>query len=112
NGMAEVVKMAMILDSELFASLERDATSLTAQQAEKLTLIVARSIELKAEIVERDERESGDRMLLNYGHTVGHALEVGAGYGVLLHGEAVAVGMQAAAHIAHAMGMLSAKDAE
>ena len=55
---------------------------------------------MKADIVERDERESGDRMLLNYGHTVGHALEAGAGYGTLLHGEAVAVGMQAAAHIA------------
>ena len=55
---------------------------------------MARSIELKADIVERDERESGDRMLLNYGHTVGHALEAASGYGALLHGEAVAVGMQ------------------
>src|SRR5262249_34046653 len=59
-------------------------------------------------VVERDERETGDRMLLNYGHTVGHALEAGAGYGSLLHGEAVAVGMQAAAHIAVRLDMLSA----
>ncbi len=73
-----------------------------------LAPIVARSIELKADVVERDERESGDRMLLNYGHTIGHALEAGAGYGTLLHGEAVSVGMQAAASIAHHMGMLDA----
>ena len=70
--------------------------------------IVSRSIELKAGVVERDERETGERMLLNYGHTVGHALEAAAGYGTLLHGEAVAVGMQAAARIAHRMGMLDA----
>jgi 3-dehydroquinate synthase len=111
NGMAEVVKMAMILDADLFASLERQATAMSAQTADRLTPVIARSIELKADIVERDERESGDRMLLNYGHTVGHALEAGAGYGVLLHGEAVAVGMQAAAHIARELGMLSAQDA-
>ena len=108
NGMAEVVKMAMILDADLFASLERGAAGLTADDGDALGPIVARSIELKAEIVERDERENGDRMLLNYGHTIGHALEAGAGYGVLLHGEAVAVGMRAAAHIGCEMGMLSA----
>jgi 3-dehydroquinate synthetase len=72
---------------------------------------VGRSIELKAGIVERDERESGDRMLLNYGHTVGHALEAVSGYGTLLHGEAVAVGMQAAALIARRLEMLSLDDA-
>jgi 3-dehydroquinate synthase len=108
NGMAEVAKMAMILDSELFSRLEEVATQLNPSAAEKLAPFVARSIELKAEIVERDERELGDRMLLNYGHTVGHALEAGSGYGTLLHGEAVAVGMQAAALIAQRMGMLSA----
>ena len=78
-----------------------------ASDGDALAPIVARSIELKADIVERDERESGDRMLLNYGHTVGHALEAGAGYGALLHGEAVAVGMQAAAHIALRLDMLT-----
>src|SRR6266536_1061624 len=71
-----------------------------------LAPVVARSIELKAEIVERDERESGDRMLLNYGHTIGHALEAAAGYGTLLHGEAVAVGMRAAALIALELDVL------
>ena len=106
-GMAEVAKVAMILDADLFARLEALAATLDARAADALAPIVARSIELKADVVERDERESGDRMLLNYGHTVGHALEAGAGYGTLLHGEAVAVGMQAAALIAQRMGMLS-----
>ncbi|HEV7662738.1 MAG TPA: 3-dehydroquinate synthase [Chloroflexota bacterium] len=110
-GMAEVAKMAMILDSDLFSQLEAMAPTLEASDAAALAPVVARSIEIKAEIVERDERESGDRMLLNYGHTVGHALEAGNGYGTLLHGEAVAVGMQAAAHIAQRLDLLSPADA-
>ena len=110
-GMAEVAKMAMILDADLFAHLEDLATGLSPHDGDKLAPMVARSIELKADIVERDERESGDRMLLNYGHTVGHALEASAGYGTLLHGEAVAVGMRAAAQIAVQLNLLSAQDA-
>jgi 3-dehydroquinate synthase len=109
-GMAEVVKMAIILDADLFEQLERLASDLQPTASEQLAPIIARSIELKAEIVERDERESGDRMLLNYGHTIGHALEACAGYGSLLHGEAVAVGMQGAAMIASRMDMLSGAD--
>lgn len=105
-GMAEVAKIAMVLDAPLFERLEQVAARLSPSDAETLAPFVARSIELKAEIVERDERESGDRMLLNYGHTLGHALEAGAGYGALLHGEAVSVGMQAAALIASRMGLL------
>src|SRR6185369_5293988 len=107
-GMAEVAKMAMILDEQLFGRLEAQVQSLAPADGEVLAPIVARSIELKADIVERDERESGDRMLLNYGHTVGHALEAASGYGALLHGEAVAVGMRAAGAIALAMGVLDA----
>jgi len=110
-GMAEVAKMAMILDADLFGDLEAVAERVEPKAASDLAPFVARSIELKAEIVERDEREAGDRMLLNYGHTVGHALEAGAGYGTLLHGEAVAVGMQAAALISQRMGMLHAEGA-
>jgi 3-dehydroquinate synthase len=110
-GMAEVAKMAMILDADLFGRLEDVAAHLEPGDGEVLAPRVARSSELKADIVERDERESGDRMLLNYGHTVGHALEAGAGYSALLHGEAVAVGMQAAAHIAQRLDMLTADDA-
>jgi 3-dehydroquinate synthase len=111
-GMAEVAKMGMILDADLFARLEALGAGLRPSDADVLAPIVARSIELKAEIVERDERESGDRMLLNYGHTVGHALEAGTGYGTLLHGEAVAVGMQAAAFISERMGMLESRDVQ
>jgi 3-dehydroquinate synthase len=110
-GLAEVAKMAMILDADLFEHLEELTPGLEPGDAEKLAPIVARSIELKADIVERDERESGERMLLNYGHTVGHALEAGAGYGALLHGEGVAVGMRAAAEIAVQLNILSAADA-
>src|SRR5207237_6473650 len=99
-------KMAMSLDADLFAHLEQLAQGLKPADADQLAPIVARSIELKAEIVERDERESGDRMLLNYGHTVGHALEAGAGYGTLLHGEAVAVWMHAATITAARLDML------
>lgn len=112
SGMAEVAKMAMILDANLFERLERAAPTLDARSTDALTPFVARSIELKADIVERDEREAGDRMLLNYGHTVGHALEAEAGYGTLLHGEAVAVGMQAAAYIAERLGLLERVDAQ
>jgi 3-dehydroquinate synthase len=110
-GMAEVAKMAMILDAGLFAHLEDLVPGLGPYDADELAPIVARSIELKVDIVERDERESGDRMLLNYGHTVGHALEAGAGYGGLLHGEAVAIGMRAAAEIAQRLAMLATEDA-
>src|SRR5205814_9996361 len=101
-----------ILDADLFARLENLATTLQPGDAEALAPIVARSIELKADIVERDEREAGDRMLLNYGHTVGNAVEACAGYGQLLHGEAVAIGMQAAAHIAERVNMLDAHGAD
>jgi 3-dehydroquinate synthase len=111
-GMAEVAKIAMIMDADLFERLEAQVDWLQSGAAEALGPFVSRSIELKAGVVERDEREAGERMLLNYGHTVGHALESAAGYGTLLHGEAVAVGMRAAAHIASSLGMLSSEAAE
>jgi 3-dehydroquinate synthase len=111
-GLAEVAKIGMILDADLFGRLEQVAPGLSPADADLLTPLVARSIALKAEIVERDERESGDRMFLNYGHTIGHALEAGTGYGTLLHGEAVSVGMQAAADIARRMGMLGSAEVE
>jgi 3-dehydroquinate synthase len=110
-GMAEVAKIAMALDADLFAHLEHEVNLLGPSAAERLAPVVGRAIELKESVVVRDEREHGERMLLNYGHTVGHALEAAAGYVVLLHGEAVAIGMEASAHIAQDMGMLSARDA-
>ncbi len=111
NGLAEVAKIAMVADAGLFERLERQAGALEPGAAALLTPIVARAIELKVAVVGRDERERGERMLLNYGHTVGHALEAATSYSRLLHGEAVAVGMEAAACIAGAMGMLGAEDA-
>ncbi len=95
EGWAEVVKHGVILDGDYFASLERDIGALLASRPAELTAAIAGSVALKASVVESDEREGegGRRALLNYGHTLGHAIEVVAGYGTLLHGEAVAIGM-------------------
>lgn len=110
-GMAEIAKLGMVLDADLFATLEHQPNRLGPDAASQLGGMIARSIVLKAMVVERDEREAGERMLLNYGHTLGHALEAAAGYGELLHGEAVAVGMEAAAMIAEGMGLLDRESA-
>jgi 3-dehydroquinate synthetase len=110
-GMAEVAKIGMVMDASLFEDLEASAGSLTPGAADALTPFIARAIELKAGVVERDEREAGERMLLNYGHTLGHALEAASGYGALLHGEAVAIGMEAATRIACSLGMLDERSA-
>jgi 3-dehydroquinate synthase len=103
-GLAEVVKKAAIWDAELFAALERDAEALLALEATALVPALTRAVEIKAEVVRRDERESGPRMLLNFGHTLAHAIEALAGYRGLLHGEAVAIGMVYAAERSEALG--------
>jgi 3-dehydroquinate synthase len=101
SGLAEVVKYGVILDAEFFEYLERHVAGLNARDAEVLQHVIARSCRLKADVVERDEREeTGLRAVLNYGHTFAHALEAVAGYGELLHGEAVSIGMQCAARLA------------
>ena len=103
EGWAEVVKYGMILDAELFVLLESHASELrtfTRSSAALLCRIVARCIDLKVMVIEEDERELGRRAILNYGHTVGHALENASGYGELLHGEAVSIGMVIAANMA------------
>jgi shikimate kinase / 3-dehydroquinate synthase len=107
EGWAEVVKHGVALDADYFASLERDVDLLAALDPAATTRAVAESVHLKASVVERDEREGdrGVRQFLNYGHTVGHALEVVAGYGSWLHGEAVAVGMAAAVRIGVKLGV-------
>jgi len=92
-GLAEVVKHGMIADAELFNYLETHLDSILRVEEEPLAFLVARSCAIKARVVERDEREDGMRAILNFGHTVGHALEVTTGYRRLLHGEAVAIGM-------------------
>src|SRR3989440_2714158 len=107
EGWAEVVKYGMILDADLFEMLEDHTSSLHARDATLLTKIITRCIQLKMDVVQRDDRDGGLRNILNYGHTFGHALEVLTDYGSWLHGEAVAVGMEVAAWIAVARGLLT-----
>lgn len=110
-GWAEVVKIAVVQDAALFEQLERSVQALGNLELAATTGAIRRAVELKAHLVEADERDvTGSRAALNYGHTLGHALEAATSYATLLHGEAVAVGMAGAAHIAHAMG-LHPKDA-
>ena len=111
EGWAEIIKYAMILDAELFNILEGQVEALLARDAGLLSAIVARCIRMKMDIVQRDERDGGLRNILNYGHTFGHALEAITAYGTWLHGEAVAIGMEVAARIAVASGLLSQEDA-
>jgi 3-dehydroquinate synthase len=103
-GLAEVVKYGVTLDEALFELLERRSGEILARDPELLAEIVARSARLKADVVERDEREGGLRRILNFGHTVGHALEQVTGYTRYLHGEAVAIGMVAAAELSQRIG--------
>lgn len=114
EGWAEVVKYGIILDTELFARLEAYAATLrkfVPPPATLLCQIIARCIALKVAVIEEDEREQGRRAILNYGHTVAHALENVAGYGELLHGEAVSIGMVVAAALAQEMGLFAADEA-
>jgi len=104
SGLAEVIKHGIILDSEYYAYLERNLPAIMRLESESLRHVVERSIELKAGVVTQDERESGLRAILNFGHTVGHAIESLTGYRGLLHGEAVTIGMVTAALIAQEMG--------
>jgi 3-dehydroquinate synthase len=100
-GLAEVVKCGFILDPEILTLLEQSVPSLTPALVREL---VARAVRVKAEVVAEDETESGRRAILNFGHTVGHALEAASGYG-LLHGEAVALGMIAALELGASLGV-------
>lgn len=112
-GLAEVVKYGMILDADFFAELEESAEGLMTRRPDLLVRAIARSCELKAQIVAEDEREeTGRRAVLNYGHTFAHALETVAGYGTWLHGEAVSVGMVCAARLAVRLGRIEAGVAE
>ena len=105
SGLAEIVKTGAALDAELFRSLEAGVDALRRRDAGVLEAVVATCCAAKARIVERDEREeTGLRMVLNYGHTVGHALEALSGYRRWLHGEAVAIGMAAAGRLAVRLG--------
>jgi 3-dehydroquinate synthase len=104
-GLAEVVKYGIIADEEFFGFLEKHADEILDLEESVLLRIIHRSCEIKAKVVSADEREAGLRAILNYGHTIGHAIEFLAGYGRYKHGEAVAFGMVYAALLAREIGM-------
>ncbi len=110
TGLAEVIKYGIIYDAKLFALLERDLPKLLRRESQSLASIVARCCEIKAEVVSRDETEGGQRAILNFGHTVGHAIEVVSNYGGFLHGEAISIGQITAAKISNRVLNLPKRD--
>jgi 3-dehydroquinate synthase len=110
-GLQESIKAGIIRDPELFSLLEREQARILSGDTEALTEVVAASVRVKASVVNADERESGLRMILNLGHTLGHAIEAATEYKHLLHGEAVAWGMLAAIHIAATRTLITPADA-
>jgi len=111
-GLAEVIKYGIIYDAALFARLERDMAKILRRDASSLAHIVTRSCEIKADVVSQDETEGGLRAILNFGHTIGHAIEAITAYGRYLHGEAISIGQVAAAHLSAELLGLPAKDVE
>jgi len=109
-GLAEVIKYGLIRDADFFAWIEANIERILARDQEALTYIIDQSCRNKAEIVASDERESGIRAILNLGHTFGHAIETGMGYGSYLHGEAVAIGTCQAADLSRRLGWLDNAD--
>ena len=107
-GLAEVIKYGPIADMAFFDWIESNLDALLQRDAAALAYAVQRSCEIKAWVVGQDERESGLRAILNFGHTFGHAIEAGLGYGKWLHGEAVGCGMVMAAHLSHKLGLVNA----
>lgn len=105
SGLGEVIKYGVIWDERLFEFLEVNRERVLGLDYDSLEYIIGRSCEIKAEIVSKDERESGIRAILNYGHTIGHAIETATGYKNLLHGEAVAIGMCLEAKLARSFGL-------
>ena len=109
-GLAEVVKYGLIRDPEFFGWLEGNIEALSNRDGDALNHAIERSCANKAEVVAADERETGERATLNLGHTFGHAIETGLGYGACLHGEAVAIGMCQAADLSRRLGWLKDED--
>jgi len=101
SGLAEIIKYGVIYDDVLFAQLERNLPRLLQRDEATLRTVIARCCEIKAEVVGQDETEGGLRAILNFGHTIGHAIENSSGYGKYLHGEAIAIGQVAAAKLSH-----------
>jgi 3-dehydroquinate synthase len=111
-GLAEVIKYGIIYDAALFRQLERDLPKLLKRDPRVLAGVVARCCEIKADVVSQDETESGLRAILNFGHTIGHALEAISGYGKYLHGEAISIGQVAAAKLSSLQLGLPEADAQ
>jgi 3-dehydroquinate synthase len=99
SGLAEVIKYGIIYDAKLFGQLAKNAARLLRRDPSTLAAVIARCCEIKADVVGQDETESGLRAILNFGHTIGHAIENSSGYGKYLHGEAIAIGQAAAARL-------------
>jgi len=110
-GLAEAVKHGVIADAEYFTFLEREYAAIFAKDARALERVVQRSVEIKARVVAEDEREAGKRAILNFGHTIGHAIEATSQYEVL-HGEAVAIGMVYESRLAQTLGIAAPGTAE
>ncbi|HEY8606940.1 MAG TPA: 3-dehydroquinate synthase [Noviherbaspirillum sp.] len=107
-GLAEVIKHGAIIDAAFFNWIEENMGRLVARDADALAYAIRRSCEIKADVVRQDEREGGLRAILNFGHTFGHAIEAGLGYGQWLHGEAVGCGMVMAADLSERLGFIDA----
>ncbi len=107
-GLAEVIKHGAIIDPEFFDWIEANIAKLLARDPAALAHAIQRSCEIKADVVRQDEREGGLRAILNFGHTFGHAIEAGLGYGEWLHGEAVGCGMVMAADLSYRLGFIDA----
>ena len=112
NGMAEVVKHAIVFDAKFFAFLEKNLGKIMGLNPKTLEFVIKRNCELKARVVEKDERESNYRRVVNYGHTIGHALEVLGNYRGLSHGEAISIGMVCEAKISHQLGIMKFSEVE
>ena len=111
-GLAEVIKYGAVIDIAFFDWIETNIGRLSAREPDALAYAIRRSCEIKAEVVRQDEREGGLRAILNFGHTFGHAIEAGMGYGEWLHGEAVGCGMVMAAELSHRLGYLDSEARE
>ena len=113
SGWAEAIKHGLIMDDELLSTFESQTVEIQALEPEIATDVIRRSMAIKANVVSQDERETlGIRVLLNYGHTIGHGIEAATGYGQYLHGEAVSIGMMGAANIGRGMGLMSDGEVE
>lgn len=113
SGWAEAIKHGLILDEGLLTTFENQGEEIRSLEPEIATGVIRRSASIKADVVSQDERETlGIRVLLNYGHTIGHAIEAATGYGKYLHGEAVGIGMMGAAYIGESLGMMSVEEVD